>query len=206
MKNTYQLVAIATLSLCFACNTPAKKNTTDNNNVESEIVADEKADTPPVDMKAFFQAALEGDINTVESALNSGVDVNAKDEDMHNALMLAAYNGHVHIIKLLLDKGASIDEVDGLNRTALMFAATGPFAPAVEMLIKAGANVNITDNHESWTPVMMAASEGQLEVVKILVANGADLSMVDTDGESPLDFAKSKNHSHVVSYLETQMK
>ena len=53
---------------------------------------------------------------------------------------------------------------------------------------------------------MMAAAEGQLKVVQLLVANGADLTMVDVDGESALDFAKSKGHQEVAAYIQTLQK
>ena len=53
---------------------------------------------------------------------------------------------------------------------------------------------------------MMAASEGQLEVLKVLVSNGADLKMVDVDGESSLDFAKSKGHKAVADYIKTKLQ
>ena len=53
---------------------------------------------------------------------------------------------------------------------------------------------------------MMAAAEGQLEVLKTLVAFGADLSMVDVDGESSLDFADSKGYSAVAEYIRSQLK
>lgn len=87
-----------------------------------------------------------------------------------------------------------------------MFAATGPFVPTVEALLKAGSEPNRTEDQENWTAVMMAASEGQLEVLKVLMANGDDLKMVDIDGESVLYFAKANGHSEVVGYMESQTK
>jgi len=200
MKRIYQIMAFAILSLNIACNSN-KKSQEDKRQENSDRI-----DAPIIDKSLFLQAALEGDVEKVSSTLEAGIDINTVDENQHTALMLAAYNGHHHVMKVLIDKGAKIEMVDGMNRTALMFASTGPFTQAVKMLINAGANVNATDNQEKWTPVMMAAAEGQLEVVKLLVANGADLSMVDVDGESSLDFANSNGHAAVVSYIEAQLK
>lgn len=176
---------------------------------ETETVSSEKIETvekPMVDMDLFFNAALEGNLAFIQNSLDQGVNVNAIDADQRTALMLAAFNGHQPIVKLLLDKGADVKMVDNVNRTALMFASTGPFNATVVELIKAGSDVNATDNHENWTPVMFAAGEGQLEVVKTLVANGADISMLDVDGESALDFARSKGHQNVVGYLQSLSK
>jgi len=118
--------------------------------------------------------------------------------------MLAAYNGNIEIVKLLIDKGADVNTTDEIGRTALMFASSGPFVNTVLTLLQAGAKPNLTDKEEDWTAAMMAAAEGQLEVLKTLVAFGADLKMVDIDGESSLDFASSKGHSAVVEYIKSQ--
>ncbi|MBR8537035.1 ankyrin repeat domain-containing protein [Carboxylicivirga sediminis] len=204
MKKLVTLTSVALMIVSLACQSTGKKNKQEES--QSVHKTAEQAVTESINMPAYFQAALEGDLDKVKAAIGSGIDINAMDENQHSALMLAAYNGHHHIVSVLLENGAEIDAVDGMNRTALMFASTGPFTQAVDVLIQAGANVNATDNEEQWTPVMMAASEGQLEVVKLLVANGADLSMVDVDGESSLDFAQSKGHQEVVAYIQSQQK
>ena len=194
---------LAVIGVSVSCQTPGKQS---KSNEQSEAVTVEKEAKPAVNMPAYFDAALNGGIEVVQKAIEDGVDIESRNENGYTALMLAGYNGHSHIIKLLIENGAVIDAVDGLNRTALMFASTGPFAPAVEVLINAGADVNAIDSHENWTPVMFAAGEGQLEVIKLLVANGADLSKVDTDGESALDFANANGHSETANYLQSKIK
>lgn len=120
--------------------------------------------------------------------------------------MLASYNGHTKLVELLIDKGADVNMVDELTRNALMYASSGPFPNTVKVLLKAGADPNLTDDEQNWTPAMMAAAEGQLEVLKVLVENGADLEMVDVDGESPLYFATRSGHTKVIDYIESQLK
>jgi len=206
MKVIYQSMAIAIMCISVACNSPKTSKETTHQAKTNNKLEVERPDSSSIDMAQFFQCALEGNLDQLSAAIDNGVDVNAYDENKHTALMLAAYNGHHHIIKLLIEKGANISLVDGVNRTALMFASTGPFTQAVEVLIKAGADVNSIDNEEKWTPVMMAAAEGQLDVVKVLVSNGADLKMVDIDGESSLDFAQSNGHTEVANYIKSQLK
>lgn len=153
---------------------------------------------------AFFQAAFDGNKAYIEKILLEGIDVNQRNTENRTALMLAAFNGHSEIVKVLLEKGANVNLVDNINRTALMFASTGPFNATVKLLLQYGAEPNIADAEENWTAVMFAAGEGQLEVIKTLAANGADLSMVDIDGESCVDFAVSKGHTEVANYLQSQ--
>ena len=167
--------------------------------------------TAPMQKKVFdtdyiMQCALEGNIEPVKGALENGFDPNSTNIDKRTPLMLAAYNGHTEIVSLLIDKGAEVNKIDTIHRTALMYASTGPFVPTVVKLLEAGAKPNLVDGEENWTAVMMAAAEGQLEVVKTLVEYGADLKMVDVDGESSLDFANSKGHTEVVNYIKSQLK
>jgi ankyrin repeat protein len=50
---------------------------------------------------------------------------------------------------------------------------------------------------------MHAAAEGHLEVVKVLIAYGADRSLKDVDGDDAASFAAQSGHMHVVEYLNS---
>ncbi|MHC5001414.1 MAG: ankyrin repeat domain-containing protein, partial [Planctomycetota bacterium] len=136
--------------------------------------------------QAFFDAALNGDIQTVESELAAGVDVNAASLNGQNqtVLMLAAYNGHTKLVEMLIDRGGKVNHLDSTNRTALMYCSSGPFPETVQLLIAKGANINLVDNNEEWTALMFAAAEGLGPNVKILLENGADTAPKDIDGDT----------------------
>lgn len=194
-------ITLCLLSIVFAsCNTKPKVQ---SNQHEVEAV---QKDHTKIDRAMVFQAAFNGDVEVVKDALQNGFAPNIVDEDNRTAIMLAAYNGHSAVVKLLIDEGADVNFTDSINRTALMYGSSGPFTETILALLQAGAKPNLVEKEENWTAAMMAASEGQLEVLKILVAHGADLTMVDVDGESSLDFARSKGHSAVADYIKTQLK
>ncbi|MGQ1786654.1 MULTISPECIES: ankyrin repeat domain-containing protein [unclassified Saccharicrinis] len=203
-----KLILITTITftvfLAFSCNSTTSKKG------ETKKPTTEKTATPAsekiFDRDLIIQSALDGKIGTIKGALENGFDANSTDVNKRTPLMMAAFNGHTEIVLLLINHGADVNLMDNINRTALMYASTGPFAPTVLALLQNGAQPNLMDNEENWTAVMMAAAEGQLEVVKTLVAHGADLKMVDVDGESSLDFANSKGHTQVAEYIKTQMK
>jgi len=117
--------------------------------------------------------------------------------------MFAAFNGHSEIVLFLLDSGAEIDRVDFMGRTALLYASTGPFPETVKILLDRGADPNKVDTDEHFSPLMHAAAEGQLEVVQVLIAYGADRSMKDVDGDDAASFALRSGHRHVVEYLNS---
>ncbi len=203
MKKLTLIVGLALLiSGIFSCKDKAK-STTNSNTTKTQGLKSEKE---VFNIDLLLQSALDGKLQTLKNAIEKGFDVNTIDSNKRTAIMLAAFNGHTEIVDLLIENGANVNMTDNLNRTALIYASTGPFVPTVTSLLNAGAKPNIVDNQEKWTAVMMAASEGQLEVVKTLVANGADLKMVDIDGESSLDFANSKGHKEVAKYIKSQLK
>ena len=187
-----------------SCSTKGKK-TVDRQNSIVEHGSMVK-DSMQFDQTVIFQSALEGNIQVVQTALDCGFAPNTVDENKRTALMLAAYNGNTQIVKLLVEMGAEVNFTDENQRTALMYASSGPFVETVLVLLQAGANPNMIEKQENWTAAMMAAAEGQLEVLETLVSYGADLNMVDIDGESSLDFATAKGHSAVAGYIKSQLK
>ncbi len=83
----------------------------------------------------------------------------------------------------------------------MIYASTGPFPGTVQLLINNKAEINAYDNVEHFTALMFAASEGQLEVVKLLMENGADASLKDIDGDNAETFAMQNKHPEVAQYL-----
>ena len=196
----------AALLVMAACNGEKKNKADANNGANAESPAPaQQAETPETSTystQQVMQAALNGQLQRVEDAVESGLDVNATDEEMHTPIMLAAYNGHVKVVEYLLDHGATVDAKDGTDRTALMYASTGPFNETVKLLLEAGADPNLVDNNEHFSALMFAAAEGQAEVVKTLLAHGADKSLEDVDGDTAYDFATNNGHTAVAELVK----
>jgi uncharacterized protein len=161
----------------------------------------EQANTDPQAVEAFIQAALNGNPEQLESLLKDGVGCNVADPDGHTALMLAAYNGHTEIVRFLIKHGAAINQKDLLDQTALHFGATGPFPETVRLLLENGADPDVVDSEEHFSPLMYAAAEGNMEVVKVLIEYGADTHLKDVDGDDAATFAARSGHLEVAEYL-----
>lgn len=158
----------------------------------------------PEEEEKFRLAAHDGDLERVKALLGQGISCDAADQDGHTALMLAAFNGHSATVLYLLDAGAEIDRVDYLGRTALLYGSTGPFPETIQILLDRGADPNKVDSEEHFSPLMHAAAEGHLEVVKVLLEYGADRSLRDLDGDDAAAFAAQSGHVQVVEYLKLQ--
>ena len=198
MKQFYLFFVIATAAvLMFGCRT------------KNEPASEHPKPAPPQAKKtkpassAFFDAALIGDIQTIEVELTDGVDVNATSLNSQNqtALMLAAYNGHTKLVEMLIARGGKVNHLDATNRTALMYCCSGPFPETAQFLIDKGANVNLVDNNEGWTALMFAAAEGLAPNVKILLDNGADTTPKDIDGDTAASFAAKNGHQQVADMI-----
>jgi len=177
---------------------------------EGKAEAQEEKITPPLGKtsdpaseEALRQAALDGMHTQVKSLLDKGTKVDAPDADGHTALMFAAFNGHSEIILSLLEQGAVLDRRDLMGRTALLYASTGPFPETVKILLDQGAKPNVVDSDEHFSPLMHAAAEGNLAVVKVLMAHGADLNLRDVDGDDAESFARQAGHQQVADYLHS---
>jgi ankyrin repeat protein len=70
--------------------------------------------------------------------------------------------------------------------TALHFAARQGSARSVAALVEHGANVNAASPGDRVTPLLIAAVNGQYDIAKYLLAHGADPSLANAGGVSPL--------------------
>lgn len=198
------IYALLFIFIFMACNrSPGSNNQETGNAEELSGNVEEKAASSPAAEEEMRQAALEGDGENVNKLLEAGTQVNAMDQEGHTALMFAAFNGHSEIVLALLENGAGVDRRDLMGRTALLYASTGPFPETVKILLDKGAKPNIIDSDEHFTPLMHAAAEGNLDVVKILLEYEADLSLTDVDGDDAESFARQAGHIQVAEYLQS---
>ncbi|RSL82872.1 hypothetical protein CEP51_004869, partial [Fusarium floridanum] len=124
-------------------------------------------------LTALSWAAKQGHEETVEAILEfTGVDVDIRDSQGRTPISLAARQGHVAIVKMLLDHGANPNFRDFQEATPLWHAAKRGHAAIVALLIKYGVDVNVasTDYVERHTPLSLAAVNGQVEVISLLLA------------------------------------
>ncbi|TRX40908.1 ankyrin repeat domain-containing protein [Flavobacterium restrictum] len=73
----------------------------------------------------------------------------------------------------------------------------------VQKLIEYGADVN--EKSSGLTPLMMAARFNRVEIIKLLLANGAKLKQKDDNGIDALKYAQLSNASDAVVYLKLAM-
>uniref|UniRef100_A0A0K8S308 Uncharacterized protein n=1 Tax=Lygus hesperus TaxID=30085 RepID=A0A0K8S308_LYGHE len=114
------------------------------------------------------------------------------DRALRTPLHIAAEGGHFEAVKLLVDAGASISTTSEGDRSLLHHAVMSGNNLLVEWLIQEG-NVRKCFNVDSTmadgrTPILLAAEQGQLDIIKLLIDAGGDVKR------------RCKNHYSIIHY------
>ncbi len=138
---------------------------------------------------ALLWAAHWDDVELVERLLAAGANVNATDDRGVTALERAAENASPAMVETLLAEGADPNVARQSGLTPLMTAARTGNADVVTALMGAGADVNAKVTATHSTGLMWAVSEMHGEVVRRLLAAGADPTVSTLKGFTALMFA-----------------
>ena len=119
-------------------------------------------------------------------------------------MYILAQEGHTAVAEKLLSHGAQVDSRRQDGITPLIMACYKNHTSVVKLLIAKGAQVNSADN-DGDTPLHCAVSANSPETVKLLLPHHPKF-LCNKEGQNPLDFAKEKHHTDLVSLLEEYIK
>lgn len=146
---------------------------------------------------------------TVESLLDSGADIESRNEDGSTPLIWAASFAQADVLKLLLSRGAMLNVRDKSGNTPLTAAACqcavatmNSADEVIKILLDTGADVNAR-NHDGDTALMMASGmTGDASILKLLLDHGADLRARNKDGQTALAIAKQARREDKIQVLK----
>jgi ankyrin repeat protein len=147
----------------------------------------------------------------VQALLAAGADTSALEHDRYDAVTIAAVADDEETLRLLLARGASAKLVTSrYDGTALIAAAHLGHDGVVRQLIRAGAPVDHVNNLH-WTALIEAIVLGDggprhQACVRALLDAGADISLADREGRTPVQLARERGHSAMVRMLEAAQR
>ncbi len=150
--------------------------------------------------QGFIHSAEKGDRSAVIAFLESGVDIDTRDERGWTPLMVSSFNGNEEVAVLLIQKGANVHATDSAGYGPLHWSALNGFSTVIKLLIEKRADVNAQSKH-GLTPLLQAASRGHLLAVGQLAAGGANVDTPTNDGWTPLHKAAANGHTETVKFL-----
>uniref|UniRef100_A0A8B9V0M5 Ankyrin repeat domain-containing protein 16 n=1 Tax=Anas zonorhyncha TaxID=75864 RepID=A0A8B9V0M5_9AVES len=150
----------------------------------------------------LFKLARRGQLELLKDALRGGDAAGQRCGRSGDTLLhLAARHGHLHLLAWLLEELELDMEVANVDyKRPLHEAASAGHGECVSYLLAKGACVDALKRGD-WTPLMMACTRQNLEVIKDLVEHGANPLLKNKDGWNCFHIASREGHGQVLSYL-----
>lgn len=181
---------------------------------------------------ALMRASDEGYIGIVEFLLGKGADPNVIDKEEDTALDIARFKEHDDIIKILLTHGATgknglsarqrnWDEINDAMEDVNKFRDGTYYG---EQLIDAARDGDVNrckeilerpvetsglillrylgKDSQDNSALHLAAKNGHLDVVKLLLENGMGPEGRNNIGKTPADLAKESGYQHIIHIIE----
>jgi ankyrin repeat protein len=152
---------------------------------------------------AIFSAAWEGNIEALDLFYSLGANIKLGESDL---LMNAAYNAKVNSVKWMIEKGADVNHTLKNGENALHYTISNTNhmperTEIVKILIDAGIDIHkktiagqetlcfMRDAFlKGETPLHRAAAYANEAIIKLLIEAGADPSVKDVNGDTPISW------------------
>jgi ankyrin repeat protein len=156
---------------------------------------------------ALLFAVERGNLALARDLIQRGADINAAAMNHDTPWLLAGALGRTEMLAAMLDTG----KVDYTRRNryggnALIPACERGHVETVRLLLeRSKIDVNHVNNL-GWTALLEAVtlSDGgprHIEIVRMLLAAGADPNIADNDGITPLQYARDRNYDAIAALI-----
>ena len=139
----------------------------------------------------LFEVVQTDETEIVQLLVERGASIDDFNALHQQPLAVAVRTGQIENIKYLIDKGANLDNVDIFKNTLMHHAIhneTECNLDVVKFFIKTDDDISKANkqNSEGQTPLHVAVSVGNEFVTKFLIGRGADGTVQDLMGRTPL--------------------
>lgn len=148
-------------------------------------------------------AVIRGDFGATKYLIDSGANVNVRDVYHMTPLELASFSSDCfELFKLLLSAGADPQARDRVGEQPIHRACYAQRDPkSLRLLVDAGADVNAISHGTKFTTVHRAIQVDNADILEELIKLGADMHIVDDDGNTYISRAVRHNAHHCLSFI-----
>ncbi|XP_033118085.1 transient receptor potential cation channel subfamily A member 1 homolog isoform X1 [Anneissia japonica] len=127
----------------------------------------------------------------VEYLIKKRARIERKDKDNFTPLLIAACYGHATTIEILLKYKAKITATDKQEKSVFYLAAEEEHYEALQALLKHPRAKSLLEDSDRYDngPLHIAAKFGYLQIVKLLIENGADIDAKNEEEQTPAHLA-----------------
>jgi len=165
------------------------------------------------DFDKLANAVVDKDLITLDSLLQTGIDVNITEEDRGATVLLIAssFKDYEDVVSFLISRGADINFRGKDGRTPLIWAA-GNSLESSKMLLENGADIKAKGNDGMNAFIQstfgILSKKVSTDVMDLLLENGADVNSAliskTAAGWTALHFAAINGDTKLVEYLILQ--
>lgn len=148
----------------------------------------------------LVKATEGGQADIVAELLKRNADPNGRNRNGQTALFSACMKGHNKVVEILLSGRASVEVQDKEGRSPLLFLASEKpgkgkkwTIETLKLLLSHGANIEVKDQI-GRTPLLWAATNGNIDLVRILLENRADITATNNRGRTALHLVAESSH------------
>ena len=152
----------------------------------------------PGGVHGLYLALQDGSLKAAEALIAwPATNVEWRTPKDESALMMASLKGHTALVRKLIERDAHVNKP---GWAPLHYAATGGHLEVIALLLEHHAFID-AESPNRTTPLMMAAHYGSAQAVKLLLDEGADVTMRNALGLSAVDFAHGANRKDVAEMI-----
>lgn len=164
----------------------------------------------PVDNTPLHVSIKEKRYELTSLLLEHGADVNAKNNYGQTVLYKAIDHflfeypeiGMKKIIQAILDKNPNINETNDRGESPLYIACQKGNLEIIRLLVAKGADINEIGKS---SPLKVAIDRRDLNTIKLLNDLGANYD-IKINGQSPADYARSRNYDEIADFFDQLAK
>ncbi len=139
----------------------------------------------------------------VDMLFKAGANINQRDKNMMTPLLYCVNRGYVEMVRQLIDLGADKTVVDRNQRDSVFYAVLSGNIQMVKWFLSK-EKLNKPDKLWGFTPLHLAASQGNLPMVEYLLSIHASIYKLDRKHRTAEMVARENGYNHIYERLKDE--